>query len=201
MSYLLHGSACHTAMGYLGLIPRAGNLYIGGLYALHQQHLLQALPITHVLSVVDYEPNLSKLTHLKGVKKMHVWVQDDPDEDLLKWFEKTGGFIKKALEGSGGVFVHCAMGKSRSAAVVVAWLVERYGVSWEEGLKQVEEGRPVCDPNPGFKEQLAVWERIVKEKDEGKRKEMYKEWENARFRGSAWEWEKRTEEKKEKARL
>lgn len=201
MSYLLHGSSAHTGMGWVDLIPRAGSLYIGGLYALYQTDLIKAAGITHVLSVVDYEPGLDK-PHLSGLKKLHIWAQDDPNEDLLQWFERTSAFIKEGLEGEqgGAVFVHCAMGKSRSATVVVAFLMARYGVGAEEGMRWVEEGRAVCDPNSGFKEQLRVWGVMLKEEDGGVRRRMYEEWKEKGFKGSAWEWEKRVEEK-EKARL
>ena len=201
MSYLLHGSNSHTGMGWVDRIPRAGNLYIGGLYALYQTDLIKAANITHVLSVVDYEPGLDEKEHLKHLKKLHIWAEDDPNEDLLQWFGKTGEFIREGLEGVGGVFVHCAMGKSRSAAVVVAWLMERFAVGWEEGLRRVEEGRPVCDPNPGFKEQLGVWERMLKEQNKVKRQAMYEEGEKGRFKGSSWEWEKRVEGQRAKSRL
>jgi hypothetical protein len=66
---------------------------------------------------------------------------------------------------------------------------------------QVEEGRPVCDPNSGFKEQLAVWGEMLKEKDDVKRQALYQEWAKNRFKGSSWEWEKRVESEKAKARL
>ncbi|KAL1596625.1 hypothetical protein SLS60_009273 [Paraconiothyrium brasiliense] len=188
-------------MGWVDRIPRAGNLYIGGLYALYQTDLIKAANITHVLSVVDYEPNLSLNEHLLGLKKMHVWAEDDPNEDLLKWFEKTAEFVREGLQNNGGVFVHCAMGKSRSAAVVVAFLMWEFGVGMEEGLRWVEEGRPVCEPNPGFQEQLRVWEKMLKEQDGVKRQDIYGEFEKNRFKGSAWEWEKRAEEQRKKARL
>lgn len=137
MSYLLHGSTSHTAMGWVDRIPRAGNLYIGGLYALYQTDLIKAANITHILSVIDYEPGLESKEHLRECKKLHIWAEDDPNEDLLKSFERTSRFIEEGLNGGGGVFVHCAMGKSRSAAVVVASIMRRLGVGWEEALGQV----------------------------------------------------------------
>jgi dual specificity phosphatase 12 len=87
------------------------------------------------------------------------------------------------------VFVHCAMGKSRSATLVVAYLMWKYGVDANVALEQLCEGRPVCDPNPGFKEQLEVWERMCKSGDESeKKKKIYEEWEKTRFTGEYWEW-------------
>jgi dual specificity phosphatase 12 len=68
MSYLLHGSTGHTGMGWVDLVPRCGRLYIGGLYALYQTDLIEAAGITHVLSVIDYDPLLQeKFKHLKQV--------------------------------------------------------------------------------------------------------------------------------------
>jgi len=55
-------------MGWVDLVPRAGKLYIGGLYALYQGDLIDKAGITHVLSVIDYDPLLQeKFRHLKQV--------------------------------------------------------------------------------------------------------------------------------------
>jgi dual specificity phosphatase 12 len=184
MSYLLHGSTAHTAMGWVDRVPCAGPLFIGGLYALYQTDLIKAVGITHVLSVIDYDPLLQeRFDHLQHY---HVRADDDPNVDLLQHFEATTEYIDAALKSGGGVFVHCAMGKSRSATLVVAYLMWRFQVGWVRALEMVCEGRPVCDPNPGFKEQLEVWERMLVE-----RRAIYAEWAKTRFRGEWWEWEAR----------
>ncbi|KAF2644469.1 phosphatases II [Massarina eburnea CBS 473.64] len=202
MSYLLHGSSAYTLMGWVDRVPRAGALFIGGLYALYQTDLIRAAGITHVLSVIDYDPLLQE--KFKHLKHLHIRADDDPNEDLLKHFEEVCRYIDKGLNGpngeKGGVFVHCAMGKSRSATLVVAYLMWKFGVGWKEGLEQLCEGRPVCDPNPGFKEQLAVWERLLKCSGELERKNTYEEWAATRFMGTSWEWEARSKMLKDEAR-
>jgi dual specificity phosphatase 12 len=198
MSYLLHGSTSHTGMGWVDQVPRAGKLYIGGLYALYQTDLIRAAGITHVLSVIDYDPLLQeRFAHLKH---FHVRADDHPNENLLQHFEAAVRYIDAALqdvnqseeEGSGGgVFVHCAMGKSRSATLVVAYLMWKYQLDPVTALEQLCEGRPVCDPNPGFKEQLEVWARMCKTGDEEEKRRIYEEWEKTRFTGEYWEWDQR----------
>lgn len=50
-----------------------------------------------------------------------------------------------------------AMGKSRSAAVICAYLMHRYGIDVQQALAQVREGRPFCEPNEGFMKQLEIY--------------------------------------------
>lgn len=52
------------------------------------------------------------------------------------------------------------MGKSRSAAVVCAYLMQRYHVGPAEALRRLREARPFCEPNDGFMAQLELYHRI-----------------------------------------
>jgi dual specificity phosphatase 12 len=184
-------------MGWLDPIPRYPGVYIGGLHALYQhQALFRAEKITHILSVMDHEiygADGEKFPQYAS-RTMQIRVEDDPNEDLLRDFERTSAFIRRALEGGGRVFVHCAMGKSRSATVVCAFLMKRFGLRPEEALMWVCEGRPVCEPNPGFWEQLRVWRRMLDCDSDETRQKVYDEWERSRFKGTAWEWEGRRKE-------
>ncbi|EUC39983.1 hypothetical protein COCMIDRAFT_41609 [Bipolaris oryzae ATCC 44560] len=215
MSYLLHGSTSYTGMGWVDLVPRCGRIYIGGLYALYQTDLIEAAGITHVLSVIDYDALLQeKFCHLRH---FHIRAEDHPNTNLLQFFESGVKYIDEALTSppltpgntkphvadanispskgadgapaGGGVFVHCAMGKSRSATLVCAYLIWKYNVSPEAALEQLCEGRPICDPNPGFKEQLEVWSAMCRAGSEGEKKRMYERWEKDRFTGEVCDWE------------
>lgn len=217
MSYLIHGSTSHTGMGWVDQVPRAGKLYIGGLYALYQTDLIRAAGITHVLSIIDYDPALKERFPDLKLRHLHIRADDHPNENLLRHFEGVVRWMDDALErveettedltsrseedgsdGGGGVFVHCAMGKSRSATLVVAYLMWKYKIDAKVALDQLCEGRPVCDPNPGFKEQLEVWAEMCKKENTEERKEVFEMWEKTRFTGEYWEWDQR---RSEKARL
>lgn len=176
-------------MGWVDQIPRTGKLYIGGLGALFQTEIVERAGITHVLSIIDYEIDARQLN---SMKHMHIQAEDIPSENLLEYFEKTNVFIEEALRNQGGVFVHCAMGKSRSATIVCAYLMWKYGLSPLQALGQVCEGRPVCQPNIGFMEQLAVYHDSLAEKDEQAKEQILQRWERTRFQGNPWEWDTRS---------
>lgn len=133
-------------MGWVDRIPRAGRLYIGGLHALyaHPDRLREA-GITHVVSALDFDLDTSG-DALKGYRHLHVREEDDPNADLLRHFRAANAFIDEALRAGGGVFVHCAMGRSRSATLCCAYLMMKDGVAPGAALEQVCEGRPVCCP-------------------------------------------------------
>ena len=54
------------------------------------------------------------------------------------------------------VFVHCKEGISRSATIVIAFLMrsKQFKFRFDEALKYVQTRRPIVDPNPGFRNQL-----------------------------------------------
>lgn len=182
-------------MGWIDRIPRAGALYIGGLYALYQQNVVKDAGVTHVLSVIDfnfYELNeSSKFLKSQNYSHMIVQIEDDPNEDLLQHFDRMVEFINEGLESGGGVFVHCAMGKSRSATAIIAYLMWKFGFDRDAALEQVCEGRPVCSPNPGFMEQLGVWQEMLTVSDRRGKQKLYEDWRRDRFKGFSHEWEAR----------
>ncbi|RMY93160.1 hypothetical protein D0861_02044 [Hortaea werneckii] len=53
------------------------------------------------------------------------------------------------------------MGKSRSATVVCAYLMRRYGITSDQALSQIREARPLCEPNEGFWKQLELYHAMA----------------------------------------
>lgn len=182
-------------MGWVDKVPRAGNLFIGGLYALYQPQAVRNSGITHVLSVIDFDnfqrKEAGQFLRSRQYVHLNIHIDDEPNENMLQYFRKIIAFIDDGLSSGGSVYVHCAMGKSRSATAVVAYLMQKYNIGRDEALAQLCEGRPVCSPNPGFMEQLAVFEEMLKAKDDQKANAIYDEWHKTRFIGDWTAWKQR----------
>lgn len=53
-----------------------------------------------------------------------------------------------------------AMGKSRSAACVIAYLMQKHNINVSEALAHVRQARSLVEPNEGFMQQLELYGRM-----------------------------------------
>jgi len=79
--------------------------------------------------------------------------------DLDTFLDDATGFIAAHIR-RGCVLVHCGAGKSRSVAVVVAYLCRYAGMSLTEALAYVSARRPGACPAPCFIEAIKRWLRL-----------------------------------------
>jgi hypothetical protein len=63
------------------------------------------------------------------------------------------------LFAAGTVLVHCAQGISRSASILIGYLMSREQLPYDTALAQLQAARPVVQPNPGFALQLQEFGR------------------------------------------
>uniref|UniRef100_A0A8C6YPS7 Dual specificity protein phosphatase n=1 Tax=Nothoprocta perdicaria TaxID=30464 RepID=A0A8C6YPS7_NOTPE len=127
------------------------NVYLGDA----NKTALQNLNITHILNAADgpYSINTgAKYYNDLQIEYYGIEAFDDPSFDLSIFFYDAANFIGKALNTS-GVFVHCAMGVSRSASLVLAFLMIHENMTLVDALKTVSSHRDIC-PNSGFLSQL-----------------------------------------------
>ena len=78
---------------------------------------------------------------------------DLPLTNLKRRFQEGIDFIKLAME-KGKVLVHCYAGVSRSATIVLAYLMQEHNLSFNAAYKLVKSKRPFISPNDGFRSQL-----------------------------------------------
>ncbi|KAG0643747.1 protein-tyrosine phosphatase-like protein [Tuber brumale] len=131
-------------------------LYLGDCKAILDPITLLSSGVTHVLSL---RQSPVYMRHQVNVKHCQIFIDDTEDTWLLDSLNAAMDYIERAMESGGIVLVHCQEGRSRSASVVIAFLMKHFRVSFEEAWGYVRRRRPVAGPNPGFVDQLKIWER------------------------------------------
>ena len=89
-------------------------------------------------------------------------VRDMRAEAIDLFFDSACVFIDAALDDNGQVLVHCMAGRSRSATIVLAYLLKCRGYDLASAFKLVRTQRPSAMPNLGFWRQLEAFEKRVR---------------------------------------
>ncbi|CDW78924.1 protein-tyrosine phosphatase [Stylonychia lemnae] len=127
--------------------------------AASNKDLLVKTGITHILTVAkDHPPKFPSSFTYKVVK-----VLDLPSTNLKQRFMPCIQFIQDAVSKNGKVFVHCYAGVSRSATIVIAYLMLEHGLSFSAAIKLVKSKRPFINPNDGFRKQLLLFEKDLRQ--------------------------------------
>jgi hypothetical protein len=130
-------------------------LFISNFAAANCLQLMEGYGFTHILVVAVELPEAfpGKFTYLK------VEVDDKQDQDIRSYFEACHEFIDSAMRAkSGKLLVHCFQGISRSATIVVSWLMKRRSWDFSKAIEFVRRKRPEVNPNPGFIKQLKAYD-------------------------------------------
>lgn len=90
-----------------------------------------------------------------AVEYLQLPVNDNPNENISVYFNKAISFIESALKRNMRVLVHCFAGISRSATVVIAYLMKKCNMTFNEAYKFVKARRNIINPNMGFVYQLS----------------------------------------------
>jgi protein-tyrosine phosphatase len=163
------GSKQHSAL--------MGHLYLGSKAGCSQKQLA-----AHNISAIaqcaggleSFFPSFGR--HIEQLKEegkvdvMQLGWTDSPEFSLLepvktsqaKSLREGVAFVEKHLKSGRNVLVNCAQGKSRSASLVIACLLEwKFFPTFETALAYVKCKRSLAEPNAGFRRQLLAFAEEV----------------------------------------
>ena len=128
-------------------------LFIGDLASARDLSLLSVHKIQNIVSVgcVLVEQVFCTQRLMICFADLH----DTPETPIFTIFTRTNAFIQTAITSKRPTLVHCVYGQSRSAAVVISYLLS-IGHSLDEAMSLLKSVRPVICINPGFLAQLYV---------------------------------------------
>lgn len=112
---------------------------------------------THILNCTEE----ISLLYPKVLVSKRIPMNDDGEEDdcsVLHITEAVEVLHDWLSTKENRVIVHCAAGISRSPTVVIAYLIQKKGMSFEDALDLVHRKRDIVRPNPFFLRVLKVLE-------------------------------------------
>ncbi|KAM7276768.1 hypothetical protein ACFE04_018634 [Oxalis oulophora] len=153
----------------------SSSLFIGGALAARSIYTLRHFAITHILCLCSNEIGQSEsqypelfeyknfstkyeLGEPNKLNKMLLFVQvvlpvhicDSEDSNISSIFEEASDFIDHVEQIGGKVLVHCFEGKSRSATLVLAYLMLRKKYTLLEAWNALRRVHRRAQPNDGF---------------------------------------------------
>ncbi|XP_010874416.2 dual specificity protein phosphatase 26-like [Esox lucius] len=129
-------------------------LYIGDQHSAMNIAQLANHRVTHVLNANHSKRrDGAEIYQGTNIKYLGIEARDSSDFDMSSNFHTAAEFIHRALSRGGVVLVHCAVGVSRSATLVLAYLMLKQNLTLVDSICAVKVTRGII-PNRGFLRQL-----------------------------------------------
>ncbi|KAG0282236.1 tyrosine/serine/threonine protein phosphatase pps1 [Linnemannia gamsii] len=147
-------------------------LYLGNLAHASNPGLLKSLGIQYVLSVGEEAHGLN--VHMGEVDaenkttpfmvKLVDDMFDNGVDPLWRHIENSVSFVDEARKNNTRVLIHCRVGVSRSATIVIAYLMAHYNLSLVDAYLMVRARRlsVIIQPNLLFMYELLQWEQRLR---------------------------------------
>ncbi|XP_074159030.1 dual specificity protein phosphatase 19 [Sminthopsis crassicaudata] len=130
-------------------------LLLGSQDVAHDLDTLKKHKVTHILNVAYGVEN----AFLNDFTYKHISILDLPDTNIISYFPECFEFIEEAKLKDGVVLIHCNAGVSRSAAIIIGFLMSTEKITFTSAFSLVKNARPAICPNSGFMEQLRAYQQ------------------------------------------
>ncbi|KAG2379424.1 hypothetical protein C9374_006541 [Naegleria lovaniensis] len=128
-----------------------GQLWLGDIDDAFNDQGLKEHNISHIVTCVK---SLEPIYPEKGYQYLNLHLYDEEDQNIVEMFGVSFDFIDNAIKSGHNVLVHCMKGKSRSASILIAYLMKKNSWTFEYALNFVKSKRTIVQPNAGFERQL-----------------------------------------------
>ncbi|XP_018011893.1 dual specificity protein phosphatase 10 [Hyalella azteca] len=134
-------------------------LYLGNAKDAQNMELLQALGVSRVLNVTS---RVSGYREESGLLCKTLPALDNGHQNLRQYFHEAIAFIDCCKFNGERVLVHCQAGISRSATIVIAYLMYANREPMISSYQTLKSLRTIISPNLNFMGQLLEWESFLR---------------------------------------
>lgn len=139
-----------TPVEGMDFFPIDKNIFIGNQKSSTDLVVLQNYDITHIINCASTDcPSLHS-----SINYYNIPISDDMASSITPYLSDTCKFIKNSIENGRKVLVHCEEGRSRSASIIIAYLIFEKGINYRQAFNILSDICPKIQPNPTFKTEL-----------------------------------------------
>ena len=131
-------------------------LYLSGLRDV-TVHNLRLRNIAYVFNITLEAP----MINCPGVHCVRVAINDVHGENIFCHFDTIADQLHYLMANNHNVLVHCVAGISRSASIVLAYLMKYLQMELRVAYKFLHTKRPIVRPNSSFFRQLIQYEALL----------------------------------------
>eukprot|EP00039_Didymoeca_costata_P025095 m.12316 g.12316 ORF g.12316 m.12316 type:complete len:280 (+) comp4634_c0_seq1:262-1101(+) len=143
------------------------NVFLGP-YACAKKAKFQYLKdhgITHIVCAREVqEAFFVKANFPDDFRYLVLDLRDGSTESIIPHFPRVRDFLDAALAAGGRVLLHGNAGISRSGALLVSYMMDKFHLPYTEALRLIQLRRFCVSPNEGFQAQLQEYEPIYQAK-------------------------------------
>ncbi len=131
------------------------NIFLGSIFAANNKKWLKDNNITYILSLVNPGNKIDGINY-----QIYNKINDTPEQDILHIFGECFKFIDNALINNSKILIHCYAGISRSATILIGYLIYKLNMSFDDISNHIIKKRKIVHPNYGFYQQLKKFETM-----------------------------------------
>lgn len=138
------------------IIP--GFLYLGNWRQGNAAYIQKDLKIkSHINCCVEAETFIPE----PGPNLLHIQCEDRNEADIFSKIELACKYLDSQKSAGHSVLVFSNLGISRSATIIIAYIMHHKQLSLAQAYEQVKHNSSTIRPNRGFIEQLSKWEKFL----------------------------------------
>lgn len=138
-------------MSYCEIIT---NLYLGNKDSIEDNNFVKELSC-----IINLSNEKNNLDSNSKSEILDIFIKDEPNEDILCWFNTTFNLINKYLNENKKVLVYCKIGKSRSVTIILNYIMTKENLSYELSFIKLLKCKSEIGPNYGFIKQLKLFRK------------------------------------------
>lgn len=146
-----------------------GRLYLSGGRVATAERLASMNIKAVVRAITEHEEEILMESTKEAIRLpanidvMYVRLMDLEDSDIQSHFDRVLRFIHTHLKNGDKVLIHCGAGISRSATLIMAYLISHKHLTLRAAYALVRNKRKIVRPNNGFFRQLIDYERETRQ--------------------------------------